>query len=731
MVEIIGKRHHHPAGFIGPRPCSCGKDNAMLAFRSIRPIVLSAFAVLALATASAAQTRPLELDDWYALKSVGGLAVAPDGRTAAFVIREIDKDKDERLTSLWRVAAAGGAPERLTWEASVSDPQFSPDGRYLAFVSDRFIERIGTKKEVAERGQVWVLPLGGGEAFPLTAIAAGVDSFRWSPDGKRLALLSRDPREEPEKKDAPALPIVVTRLQHKRDGSGYLDLRRRHIYTADVESALGSPGSTATAAQLTRGPYDDADIAWSPDAKRIAFSSNRTDEPDANENSDIWLVDAGGGEPRRVTDDPGSDGSPEWSPDGQSIAYVHMPLDPPVYATPRVKVIAASGGTPRDLTGPFDRHVAGQPRWSADGASVFVTLEDEGRTPLVRVTLAGQKTVVDAGDVGEFEVRRDVVIAMKTTPARPYELYVLPLAGGSGRRLTEVHEPLFKQLEFSVAEDIHYESADGTPIEGWVVKPPRFDEARKYPLILRIHGGPVGQYTDAFDFEHQYLASLGYVVVFTNPRGSNGYGEAFCKAIFADWGNKDFEDVVAGVDHVIKQGYVDPKKLGVGGWSYGGILTNYVITKTTRFAAAISGASETDMFSAFGTDDLHLWWVRELGYPWRNLDLYRRLSPIMDVEKISTPTLLMVGDRDYRVPLPQSEQMYLALKTLKRQTGLIIYPGQSHGISRPSYQIDRYRRYGLWYDKYLKGENVDPLYERWPEKKVDEKKTTAAKLRKP
>lgn len=697
----------------------------MRASRSTHPAVLSALVAVALSSAAAAQTRPIQLDDWYTLKAVGDLALSPDGRTAAFVVREIDKDKDRRVASLWRIATSGGTAERLTWEGSVSDPQFSPDGRYLTFVSDRFIERIGTRKEIAERGQVWALPLGGGEAYPITALEGGVESFRWSPDGKRLAIVSRDPREEPEKKeDAPAPPIVVTRLQHKRDGSGYLDLRRRHVYVADVTTALGTPGSPAKAAQVTKGPYDDAGVAWSPDGGTIAFSSNRTENPDANENSDIWLVDAGGGDPRRVTTDPGADGSPEWSPDGKWIAYVHMPLDPPVYATPRLKVVAASGGAPKDLTGSFDRHVGGSPRWAPDGASLFVTLEDQGRTPLVRVTLNGQKTVVDEGDIGQFEVRRDHIVAMRTTPARPDELYVLPLAGTTARRLTEVHEPLFKQLDFKAAENIHFKSSDGTPVEGWVVKPPRFDASKKYPLILRIHGGPVGQYTGAFSFEHEYLASLGYLVVFTNPRGSNGYGEAFCKAIFADWGNKDFEDVMAGVDHVIEQGYVDSGKLGVGGWSYGGILTNYVITKTERFAAAISGASETDMFSAFGTDDLHLWWVRELGYPWRNLDLYRRLSPIMDVEKITTPTLLMVGDHDYRVPLPQSEQMYVALKTLKRETGLIIYPGQSHGISRPSYQIDRYRRYGLWYDKYLQGKNVDPMYDRWPEKKAEDKKTT-------
>jgi dipeptidyl aminopeptidase/acylaminoacyl peptidase len=685
-------------------------------------------ALVATAAPVAAQARPLQLDDWYALKSIDGLALSPDGTSAAYIVREIDKEKDRRVSSLWRIAVAGGSPQRLTFEGSVSDPQFSPDGKYLGFISDRFSERFGTKKEVAEHGQVWVLPLEGGEAFPVTALRAGVESFRWAPDSRKLALLSRDPREDADKEkkeDEAAPPVVLTRLQHKTDDGGYTDLRRRHIYVSDVGGALATPGILPAATQLTKGPFDESDPRWSPDGKAIAFASNRTENPDANENSDIWTVDAGGGEPRRVTTDIGSDTAPRWSPDGKSLAYVHMPHEPAVYATPRLMVIAASGGTAKDLTGTFDRHVAGTPRWARDGQSLFTALEDQGRTVLVRVTLNRQKTVLDEGDFGPFEVGPDTVVGLKTTPARPEELYTVPLGGAApaAKRLTEVHEPLFSQLDLGQTENIHYKSADGTPIEGWVIKPPKFDASKKYPLVLRIHGGPVGQYTDGFWFEHQYLASLGYVVVFTNPRGSNGYGEAFCKAIFADWGNKDTEDVLAGVDHVIAQGYVDPKKLGVGGWSYGGILTNYVITKTPRFAAAISGASETDMFSAFGTDDLHLWWVRELGYPWRNVELYRRLSPIMDIEKVTTPTLLMVGDRDFRVPLPQSEQMYVALKTLKRETGLVIYPGQSHGIRRPSYQVDRFRRYGLWYDKYLLGKDVDPLYETWKPAGGDKKVT--------
>jgi dipeptidyl aminopeptidase/acylaminoacyl peptidase len=679
------------------------------------------------ATGSAlAQVRPLQLEDWLAIRNVGGLAVSADGRTAAFTVSEVDRAKDRRTTSLWRVPVAGGEPQRLTHAGSASSPRFSPDGRFLAFVSDRHIAGGPTPQKISEKGQIVLLPLAGGEAFPVTALKEGVDSFRWAPDSRRLVVVSRDAREdEPEKTgtdEPPPPPIVLTRLQHKRDGSGWLDLRRRHLYLVTLDPAIDKPGrSLGESKPLTTGPFDDGSPEWSPDGQSIAFSSNRSKDPDENNNSDIWILDVQSGTTRQLTKDEGSDGNPAWSPDGQSLAYVHEPVDPPIYATPRVQVVGAQGGAVRNVTGKLDRHVSGSPRWAGDGKAIYVALVDDGRTPIVKVTLDGARTTVYDGDAGAFEIAGDQIVTIASTPTRPNEVYAVAVAGGAARALSKANDELFGKIRFRPAEEIHFKSPDGTPVEGWVIKPIDFSQSTKHPLILRIHGGPVSQYTDSFNFEHQYLASLGYVVLITNPRGSNGYGEAFCRAIFADWGNKDYQDVMAGVDHVLSLGYVDPKRLGVGGWSYGGIMTNYVITKTTRFAAATSGAGAVDMFSNFATDDLRLWWIRELGYPWRNVDLYRRLSPLMSIEKVTTPTLVMVGDRDYRVPLPQSEQLYVSLRSLGKTAALIVYPGQSHGISRPSYQVDRLRRYGLWYDKYILGRDVDPTYAVWKEgkKKTD------------
>ena len=652
------------------------------------------------------QSRPIALDDYLAIKSVSGIAVSPDGAHAAYVVRQVNVDDDKRDASLWRVPVAGGRPERLTQTGSVSDPSWSPDGRYLAFLSDR-----------SDKTQVWVLPNAGGEAFRVTDVKQGVNSFEWAPDSTRFALVIKDPdplegvEKKTEAEKAPR-PIVITRLQHKRDGEGYLDTRKTHLYIADAAQALASAGATFSVVKpLTWGIHDEANPAWSPDGRLVAFASNRTDHPDANDNGDIFTIDVAAARITQVTRDPGNEDNPVWSPDGREIAFVHVPVDPPVYATPRVRSVPAGGGQPHDWTLAFDRHIGSEPRWASDGQSLFVALVDSGRTPIVRVSRSGARLATIDGDFGSFEITRTHVVATGSTPTRPTDVHAAPVAGGPAVNLSRANDSVLGALRVMPPEEVQYKSADGTPVEGWLVKPPDFDASKKYPLILRIHGGPVSQYTDSFSFEHQYLASLGYVVLFTNPRGSNGYGEAFSKAIFADWGNKDYQDVMAGLDHVLKLGFIDEKRMGVGGWSYGGILTNYIITKNTRFAAAISGASEADMFSAFGYDDLQRWWVSELGHPWDHGELYRKLSPIYDIKNVKTPTLVMCGEKDFRCPLPQSEQLYLALKTLGKETALIVYPGQSHSIRRPSYEVDRLRRYGFWYDKFLRTSSVDPTYE--------------------
>lgn len=361
-----------------------------------------------------------------------------------------------------------------------------------------------------------LLPLAGGEAFPVTALKEGVDTFRWAPDSRRLVVVSRDAREEPEKTDGEepaAPPVVLTRLQHKRDGTGWLDLRRRHLYLVSLDAALAKPGGAVGHAKvLTSGPFDAANPAWSPDGRSIAFSSNRSKDPDDNNNEDIWILDVQSGGIRRLTTDEGSDDNPVWSPDGQSIAYVHEPQDPPIYATPRVLVVGAQGGAPRDVTGKLDRHVSGSPRWARDGKAIYVTIVDEGRTPVVKVTLDGVRTTVYDGDAGAFEIAGDQLVTIASTPTRPAEIHAVALAGGASRPLSRANDELFAKLRLEAAEEIHFKSADGTAVEGWIIKPPdfNFDKTLKppptYPLILRIHGGPVSQYTDSFNFEHQYLA---------------------------------------------------------------------------------------------------------------------------------------------------------------------------------------------------------------------------------
>jgi len=653
--------------------------------------------------------RSITIDDYFQIRDVAQPELSPDGQWVAYAVRTRMLKEDKNEQRLWMVSTHGGDSIPLTAEGvSSSHPRWSPDGKYLAFLS----ARNGGKN------QVWLLDRRGGEAQKLTEVAQGINDFEWSPDSTRLVLILQDPKPEDAEaakdkdKDKPAAkpktppPLVIDRLQFKQDTVGYLDRRRDHLYVFDVASKKTT--------QLTSGDFDDTEPAWSPDGKSLAFSSNRSSDPDRNYNSDIWVVAADnsdkGAHLTQITTNPGSDRAPAWSPDGKWIAYVtETDVKAMIYATHHLAISPSAGGEAKVLTLAFDRSVR-RPRFSPDGRAIYFIADDDGTQNLCRISVTGgdvSRPIGGSLNVATYSLGKDGAIAAQIGSLdRPDEIFFLAASAKEPTRLTKTNDALFAQLRLAQIDYVHFKSKDGTSVAGYLYKPLDYTPGKKVPTLLNPHGGPVGQYSASFYHLAQLFAANGYAVLLPNPRGSSGYGQKFCEAIFADWGNKDFQDDMAMVDYAIAQGIADLDKLGVGGWSYGGMSTDFIIAQTTRFKGAISGASIALLPSGFGHDQYQKDYFSELGYPWENRTTWEKISPFYRVKNITTPTLFMGGDIDWNVPIIGSEQMYQALKSLGRTTELVVYPGEYHGFTIPSHLKDRLERNLAWYAHYVKGDST-------------------------
>jgi dipeptidyl aminopeptidase/acylaminoacyl peptidase len=648
-------------------------------------LLLLPFAVL-----SQAVKRAMQPTDIYRLKTIGDAQVSPEGNWVAYTLTSVDSAKDKRNTDIWMSSWDGKEQVQLTNSPDgESNPQWSPDGKFLSFTAARG----------GGNSQVYMMDRRGGEGRKLTDIKGELADYAWSPDSRQLLLTIRDP-EDTGKAKVPK-PYVIDRYKFKQDVSGYLyDKRKTHLYLFDITAKKLDT--------LTRGNFNESSAQWSPDGSRIAFVSNQTEDPDRNSNNDIFIIDAKpGGTTKKLTNWKGSDTAPRWSPDGKKIAYLQSTADDDflMYDQPVLALQNLDGGQPLLLSKNLDRPVF-NPRWSKDGSSVAVLVTDDCQRYIAAYqTGTGQMQKILGGDrsFGSLELHPNGSwLTAMSEPYLPSELYAVE--NGALKRLTNTQDSFVAPLSLAKVEKFTAKSKDGNSVSGLLFLPAGSGN-QKLPLLLFIHGGPVAQDEFGFDLTRQILAARGYAVAAVNYRGSNGRGLAYTKAIYADWGNKEVKDLLAAADYLVAKGIADPENLGIGGWSYGGILTNYTIATDNRFKAAISGAGSAFQLALYGVDQYILQLDNELGQPWKdkNYEKYMKLSyPFLKADKIKTPTLFMTGEKDFNVPAVGSEQMYQALRSNGTPTGLIVYPGQYHGITLPSFQRDRMERYLEWFDKYLK-----------------------------
>lgn len=660
--------------------------------------------------------QKLSSKDLFRIQLIESPRISPDGKEIVFVRKAFDPENNDYRSQLCLIPSSGltTEPGAFTQGPLDSEPCFSRDGSRIAFV-----------RKVKDFQQIFVIPRGGGEATRITHFKNNVSGICWSPDGKKLAFTSsitceglipenQKPEEDLYKKYNADVK-VVDRIWYKLDGVGFLHDKRSHLFVVDLQSL--------EVAQLTFGEHEAGEPAFSPDGETIVFSSNRNPDSDYEPVSHIYAVSVNGGEPKNLTPGDCYFTNPVFSPDGKTVAFVGNDDPYNWYANIHLWIVPSTGGKPGCLTPKSSFCVGDQsindlrllnhgetPQWSRDSQILYCSVSESGKTYLLGVNLKN-KSIMRHGEGSHVICAWDVAapcdqaVVCKSDPLIPNDLWRLSLTDGTMERLTEVNAGFSKTFSIQMPESFTAKSNDGTLVQAWVLKPPGFQEGKKVPAILEIHGGPMAMYGWNFFYEFQLLANHGVVVVYSNPRGSMGYGQPFCEAIKGDWGNLDYQDLMAVLDHALQKGFIDEASLGVAGGSYGGFMTNWVVGHTDRFKAAVTMRSVVNEHSFYGTSDYGFWGEMNLGsLPWKNPEAYLKMSPYSYVENIKTPLLILHSEEDYRCPIEQAEQLFAALKKLKKEVLFIRFPGESHDLSRagkPWHRVFRLDYILNWFESKL------------------------------
>jgi dipeptidyl aminopeptidase/acylaminoacyl peptidase len=669
-------------------------------------------------------TRTIEAEDLYRIELITEARLSPDGQTVVYAQQRVDRKTEKKYSNLWvavTVTPTPGGSQFTYGDQTDTKPRWSPDGQKIAFLSNR--------KDQEKPAQLFLIPFQGGEARPLCMIEGTIGAFTWSPDGKQIICQVRKTDEEQlerekdeQKKKLGPISRHYQRVFYKLDGFGYLPKGRWHLWSVDVNAGK--------AKQLTDHPvYDELSPEWSPDGNFIVYLSNRSEDPDMTRDAwDVLVIPAEGGESRTIPTPVGPKSSPVFSPDGNWIAYYGREGEGEWYKNHGLWVVPAEGlGQATNLTDEYDLHVssgtisdhdqpeARSPIWSSDSKRIYFTVDRHGSTLIMSIGRDGRDLRAHAGEgavVGSYNLDRhqERLMCLLSKMDDPAQVYVQDIGGDQAYLVTCANQELFSKLDLGEVEELWIKGPDGNDLQGWILKPSGFDPGKKYASILEIHGGPLTQYGNSFMHEFYFLASKGFVVHFSNPRGGRGYGEAHAGAIWGGWGGADYDDLMAWTDFVEQQPYIDRNRMGVTGGSYGGYMTVWIIGHTDRFRAALTQRCVSNLISLWGSSDLNWVFQETLNNrpPFEDLEKYWRHSPIAYIGNAKTPTMVIHSENDLRCPIEQGEQVFVALKRLGVETEMVRFPDEFHGLSRggrTDRRITRLNHIAGWFEKHLRDQS--------------------------